>query len=231
MFRSFRSFRSFRIGRSGSSVSPPARSSAGGSRWSPPARRAVGRQAAGVVAAALAFTGCDLYGNGPVTDYDRRSPVATAPEAPAGSDVEQVRLYIGEVPADVRCLKLTAEGQGRAVVRELEVTGGGSLTESLSGLPIGTVTFTGEAFTTACSAVSKSSIGAWASAPVQASIVLGRLSTVELVMVRNGRAKVAVTFTDEAACTAVGAACRINSECCSKKCSLGLCAAPDGGAE
>ena len=227
----FRSFRRFRIRRSRSSGSPPPPRWPGSSRWSPPVRRRVGRQAAGVVVAALAFTGCDLYGNGPVTDYDRRSPAAVAPEPPAGSDVEQVRLYIGEVPADVRCLKLTAEGQGRTVVRELEVMGGGSLTESLSGLPIGIVTFTGEAFTTACSAVSKSSIGAWASAPVQASIVLGRLSTVELVMVRNGRAKVSVTFTEEAACTAVGAACRINSECCSKKCTLGLCAVPDGGAE
>ena len=42
-------------------------------------------------------------------------------------------------------------------------------------------------------------------------------------MVRNGRANVGVTFTEEAACTQTGATCRINSECCSKKCTAGLC--------
>ena len=48
-------------------------------------------------------------------------------------------------------------------------------------------------------------------------------------MVRNGRAKVEVTFTEEAACTALHTTCRINSECCSKKCAARLCV-PDGDA-
>jgi hypothetical protein len=177
----------------------------------------------------LSLGACGLYGSHPALDLPRGS--APSP-APTGDEVEQVRLFIGEVPADVRCVRITAEGTGRTVVRELDVTGGTALTESLSGLPIGTVTFTGEAFAPACSGVTKATIGAWASAPVQASIVLGRLTTVELVMVRNGRAKVEVTFTEEAACTAIGAACRVNSECCSKRCAAAVCVTGgDAGAE
>jgi hypothetical protein len=179
-----------------------------------------------VVASLSSPISCGLYGSHPAPDPSRGS----APNsAPSPDEVEQVRLYIGEVPADVRCVRITAVGTGRTVERELDVTGGTALTESLSGLPIGTVTFTGEAFAAACSGVTRATIGAWASAPVQASIVLGRLTTVELMMVRNGRAKVDVTFTEEAACTALNAACRVNSECCSKKCTAGLCV-PGGDA-
>ena len=170
-----------------------------------------------LVCAAL-VTGCGLYG---------AEPPPPRPGSPG--DLEQVVLKITEVPADVRCVRITAAGESRSVVREIEATGGTALTESLSGLPIGTVTFTGEAFTTACSSVTKSTVAPWASAPVETSIVVGRLSTVELAMVRNGRAKVEVSFTDEAACTATGAECRINSECCSRKCSAGACVATDAG--
>jgi hypothetical protein len=182
-----------------------------------PSRRDCLVAAATSAALALGAAACGLYG-------------AEPPVAGGGGDVEQVVLKIAVVPSDVQCVRITAEGAGRSVVRELPVSGGVELKESLSGLPIGTVTFLGEAFTGACTSVSKSTIAAWASAPVETSIVLGRLTTVELVMVRNGRANVGVTFTEEGACTQTGAACRIASECCSKKCTAGLCATPDGGA-
>ena len=126
-------------------------------------------------------------------------------------------LKIAVVPSDVRCLRVTVTGPGRTVEREIETAGDTTLTQSLSGLPLGTVTFLGEAFTAACSSVSKSTIAAWTSQPVETSIVLGRLATVELVMTRNGRAKVEITFNEEGACTAVGQPCRIPSECCSKE--------------
>jgi hypothetical protein len=163
-----------------------------------------------------ALPACHLYGTEP-------------PPSRAGGEVEQVILKITEVPSDVRCVRITAAGEMRSVVREIDSAGGATLTESLTGLPIGTVIFTGEAFTAACTSVTKSTVAPWASAPVEASIVVGRLSTVELSMVRNGRAKVEVTFTDEAACTATGAECRINSQCCSRKCSAGVCVATDAG--
>lgn len=171
-----------------------------------------------VAAALVSAAGCSLYG------------AEAPPSRSGGDDLEQVVLKIAEVPADVRCVRVTAAGETRSVIREIETTGGTALTESLSGLPIGTVVFTGEAFTAACASVTKSTVAPWASAPVETSIVVGRLSTVELAMVRNGRAKVEVTFAEEAACTATGLECRINSECCSKKCTAGACVATDAGA-
>jgi hypothetical protein len=167
---------------------------------------------------ALALAACSLYGT-------------ESPPPRSGGEVEQVVLKITEVPSDVRCVRITAAGEARSVIREIESTGGATLTESLTGLPIGTVTFTGEAFTAACTSVTKSTVAPWASAPVETSIVVGRLSTVELAMVRNGRAKVEVTFAEEAACTATGAECRINSECCSRKCGAGACVTTDAGSK
>ncbi len=165
---------------------------------------------------ALAFAGlaagagaCGLYGLEPLPEDD---------------GVEQVVLRIAVVPSDVRCIRVSAAGPGRTVERELETSGSTSLTQNLSGLPLGTVTFLGEAFTAACTSVSKSTIAAWASQPVETSVVLGRLSNVDLVMVRNGRAKVDISFTEEGACTPTGSACRIASECCSRTCSEDVCA-------
>ena len=173
-----------------------------------------------LASALLAVGACNLAGTEP--------PPAEQPgDQPPGEAV----LNLMEVPAEVRCVRITATGTSRTVTREIEATGAATITENLTGLPIGTVVFLGEAFTTACSSVTKNTVAPWASAPVEASIVVGRLATVELSMVRNGRAKVEVTFTDEAACTAAGAACRINTECCSRKCSSGACVVTDAGAQ
>jgi hypothetical protein len=165
--------------------------------------------------AATLLTACGLYGV----------------ERPPRPEVGQAVLRITAVPEDVKCLRVTVTGAGRTEERELDVTAAGDMAETLSGLPLGMVVFKGEAFAGACTAVTKTTIAGWASEPVNASIVLGRLSTVTLVMTRNGRAKVDVSFQDEAACTAVGAACRLASECCSRRCTVGLCAVatPDAG--
>jgi hypothetical protein len=170
------------------------------------------RWPAAALALALAGAGqasCGLYTLDPLPEED---------------GVEQVVLKIAVVPSDVQCIRVTAAGPGRTVEREIETSGSTSLTQSLSGLPLGSVTFIGEAFMAACTSVTKSTIAAWSSQPVEVSIVLGRLANVELVMVRNGRAKVDITFTEEGACTKPGAACRIATECCSRKCESGICA-------
>ena len=170
---------------------------------------------AALVVACTALCGCGLYSTEPVAPDDQ---------------VEQVALKISEVPSDVRCLHISVTGPGRTVQREIEATGESSMTQNLSGLPLGTVTFLGEAFTAACASVTKSTIAAWTSQPVETSIVLGRLASVELVMTRNGRAKVDVTFSEEDVCTALGQSCRIASECCSKKCTGQVCVMPDADA-
>ena len=60
--------------------------------------------------------------------------------------VEQVTLHIESVPADGACLRITAAGATREVVRDLDVTVGQSVSESFSGLPIGTVVFQAAAY-------------------------------------------------------------------------------------
>jgi len=164
-------------------------------------------------AIAALVAGCDLYGFAP-----------PEPRTPTGSDaLEQVILDIEMVPAGVRCVRVSATGGARTESRHFEAAGGMAMTQGLSGLPLGTVTFLGEAFETPCSDVRKTTVPAWVSAPVETSIVLGRTTRVKLDMARNGRANVDVSWTEEAACTAEGAACRTNGECCSKTCQQDLC--------
>jgi len=151
-------------------------------------------------------------------------------EVPAPDGVGQAMLAIAVVPAEVRCVRITAAGTGRTLVRELDVTGGMPLMQSLSGLPLGSVSVLGEAFPGACDAVTKSTIPTWVSDPVDVSVVLGRQSTIELTMVRNGRAKIDVSFSDEPACSAAGTACLGAAECCSHTCTAHVCAGSDGGA-
>jgi hypothetical protein len=153
------------------------------------------------------------------------------PEGGDGEGPEQVRLAISVVPDDVECVRVRAAGASRTVLKEIDAVPGMPLQKSFSGLPLGPVVFSAEAFTSACAAVAMSTIPQWASDEVPVSIVLGRLSTVALTLHRNGRAKVGVDFADEPVCSPVGAACLTSSECCAKDCHRGVCrVAPDGGA-
>ncbi len=113
------------------------------------------------------------------------------------SDTARVAITLSAVPDDVQCLRITAAGPSRTVVREIEIMGGQSFSEILTGLPIGSVTFTGDAFVASCDSVTKSTIAGWASDPVMVSVALGRQASVALTMHRNGRVKVGVDFVDE----------------------------------
>jgi hypothetical protein len=150
---------------------------------------------------------------------------ATAPPP----EEAQALLTIATVPPDVACVRITAAGPGRTVVRELGVSPGAMINESFSGLPLGTVAFKGEAFGADCEAVSKTTIPAWASEPEEVAIVLGKLTSVSLTLNRNGRGKVTVDFNDEPTCTATGGECVAGGACCSKSCSKGVCVEKDGG--
>lgn len=108
----------------------------------------------------------------------------------------QVHLAIAAVPADVACIRLGATGVGRTVVRELPVSPGATVNESFAGLPVGTVTFLAEAFSGACDGVTRSTIPGWTSDPTAVSVALGRIASVDLVLRRNGRARVSVGFDE-----------------------------------
>ncbi len=153
-------------------------------------------------------------------------------ESARDANTSQVVIALSAVPDDVQCLRVTAVGTGRTVVREFEVAAAQAFSEALTGVPLGTVSFTGEAFGARCASVSRTTHPGWVSDDVAASVVLGRQSTVALSMHRNGRVKVGVDFADEPACSAVADMCQSNNECCSHNCSHGLCeAAPDGGSQ
>ena len=149
--------------------------------------------------------------------------------APPPPEEIQARLVVAQVPPDVACVRITAAGPGRTVVRELPVSPGGTISEAFSGLPLGTVVFRGEAFAADCDSVTKTTVPGWASDPETVAIVLGRQTTVSLTLNRNGRAKVGVDFNDEPTCSPPASACISNAECCSKTCSHGLCREGDGG--
>jgi hypothetical protein len=150
-------------------------------------------------------------------------------EPPPAGEI-QARLTVATVPPDVACVRITAAGPGRTVEREVGVSPGAMISESFSGLPLGTVIFKGEAFTGDCEAVTKTTIPGWASEPEPAAIALGRLTSISMTLNRNGRGKVTVDFNDEPTCSPGGDPCLSGTTCCSRSCKQGACQATDAGA-
>jgi hypothetical protein len=148
---------------------------------------------------------------------------------PGQEAVGEVAVALAEVPADVGCVRITVAGGGRTLAPAFDVAAGAAFATTLDGIPVGTVTFSADAFSGACADVTAATIPGWVSDDVMAAVVLGKQSTVALTLHRNGRAKVTVDFADEAACTPTGTACLVSSQCCSRSCSKGMCQdLPDG---
>ena len=125
-------------------------------------------------------------------------PLASCDDNSAGAKpLEQVMLHIEDVPEDVACLRITASGTNRQVVRDLDVTLGQSVSESFSGLPIGTVVFQAAAYSQTCDKVTKSTVPSWVSDEVPVTVSLTHSSSVSLTLYRNGRAKVSIGFDRE----------------------------------
>jgi hypothetical protein len=105
-----------------------------------------------------------------------------------------VELSLSAVPADAACLRVVASGS-RSVTRLFNLMPGTSPTFSLDRLPVGIVTFDGQTFATACSAVGAASVPNFvAEAPVPVRIDPVGVATVALKLIRNGRAIVGVDF-------------------------------------
>jgi hypothetical protein len=126
-----------------------------------------------------------------------------------GSDEPQVGgvvLALTQAPAEVRCVRISAVGT-RTVVRTFDTTAGQSTQFEMNGLPLGLVTFSGEAFDVACAMVTPASVAGWVSDPVPVTITTANKPTVMLTMHRNGRASVSVDFADETNCAMPGKFC------------------------
>jgi hypothetical protein len=146
------------------------------------------------------------------------------PEEPIG----EARVALTEVPVDIVCIHLTAAGS-----RVVEKTFTSSLVPqdsvvAMQGLPLGDVSFTGEAYMVPCSAIS-GAIPEWVGGPVNATLTAGAIAQVTIVMKHNGKAKIGVDF-DDPTCSIAGDACTADNACCGgpnlvASCQSGACAA------
>ncbi len=107
----------------------------------------------------------------------------------------QARISIQEVPQDVQCVQIVAAGSV-STSRSFDVVPGEGSVFTLNGLPLGEVSFSGEAFPTACAQLGDGA-AAWVADPVVATLVAGVVADVALTMHRNGQAAVAVDFVGE----------------------------------
>jgi hypothetical protein len=131
--------------------------------------------------ALLALAGCDQGASG----------------AKPATDTEQVQLKIENVPPEVACLRITASGASREVVRDLDVVEGQNVVESMGGLPVGKVVFQALAYAQVCDSVTKTTVPSWVSDQVPVNVTLSQSKSVSLTLYRNGRAKVTVGFDPE----------------------------------
>ena len=129
------------------------------------------------LAFALSGTGCDDGAAGPTETGEALLSVATIPEG-------------------VTCVRVTAAGEFRQVVTDYDVTAGSSLSATLSGLPVGRILFSANAYAQACTCATKSTVPMWISDEKAVNITQGKSSSVTLSLYRNGRAKVTVQFAD-----------------------------------
>jgi hypothetical protein len=109
-------------------------------------------------------------------------------------DPEMVGLAqarITQVPQQVFCVRITVAGY-RTVERSFDVTPGQSSILSLSGLPVGSVTFTGAAFPASCAFIGLTPT--WISEPTPAFLSAGTVANVALALKQNGGANVDVDF-------------------------------------
>jgi YVTN family beta-propeller protein len=134
----------------------------------------------------------------------------------------EAELALLQVPADVACIRITAAG-ARTVERNLDVVPGANTVFNLTALPTGNVSFSGQAFSQACSSVGSNAPN-WVGDPVSAVVTTSPPVQVTLSLRRNGRSTVGVDFEDDPVCALEGSACTTNAGCCTGlACTGGVC--------
>src|SRR5512141_595236 len=113
------------------------------------------------------------------------------------------QIAITQVPGDVQCIQILAQGS-RSVVQSYSVASGQSSVLRMTALPTSLVQFSGNAYSIACSSIAGQT-PTYTADPVSAPVASGTPASVTLNMRRNGQADVAVDF--EGDCIAQGSAC------------------------
>ncbi len=116
---------------------------------------------------------------------------------PEPTETGEVMLSVAAIPEDVSCIRVTITGEFRDVVSDFQVAQGDTLVQSFSGLPVGPVVFSANAYSQACTSVTKSTVPMWISDDKTVNVVQGKSSSVTLTLYKNGRAKVTVEFADQ----------------------------------
>ncbi len=123
---------------------------------------------------------------------------ASKPAEPENIGV--VRLELTAIPADVNCLRLTAQG-ARTVVQQFDVIPGTDASLLVTGLPTGLVTITADAFAASCATAGDRTTANWVSEPQTLEVSSGDIADLSLVMHRNGKVRVGVDFKPDVAPT------------------------------
>jgi hypothetical protein len=118
-------------------------------------------------------------------------------QAANANESGQAMLSLAAIPDSVTCIRVTAAGEFRSSVIDFDVVPGDTLTQALTGLPVGDVAFSANAYSADCTSVTKSTIPMWISDEKTVSLVQGKSSSVTLTLYKNGRAKVTVEFADQ----------------------------------
>jgi hypothetical protein len=105
-------------------------------------------------------------------------------------------VAITSAPPDGTCLQITAVGN-RTVVKSFDLMVGASTVLQVNGLPLGAVTFSGNAFGGTCASVNAMTVPNWISSPVVATVAVTPPVSVALSMKKNGSANISVDFSDD----------------------------------
>lgn len=120
--------------------------------------------------------------------------------APGGESNEEnvgaVELAITQGPPDAKCLRLTVDNAltEQTVLRNFALTPGQSSKFAVTGLPLGSVGFLGEAFNVACSAITATTPFTWTSTRVVVTLSPNSIPSLNLPLQKAGRVNVGVDF-------------------------------------
>ncbi len=135
---------------------------------------------------------------------------------PTPEDTGRVEFALVMVPTDVQCISITATGS-RVRQQTFIVVPGQTSVLAMNALPVGSVTFSGQAFNGACGGGGPMGPSpTYVADPVTAQINATGVTSLALNMRRNGQASISVDFETGGMCGVAGAACSPTSPnaCC-----------------
>jgi formylglycine-generating enzyme len=132
---------------------------------------------------------CVLIAIAPLACSTAASPDS---ELPTGT----IAAHLDQIPPQQYCLKLDARSTVRTESMRIDVTPGQADDFLLERIPVGSVTFTGYSYATACANVAGGAIPDYVSDPMTVLVGERDVAAVTLMMKHNGRAAVDVDWED-----------------------------------